>query len=244
MKYIKILLIALTFCFVGVATISPVYAEETTNGFFNDTEEIGLDFCTEPSVKRVLRFAGYFLQIIRYVVPFLLVVQGTFIFFKAVTSDADTELKKSAYAFGRKVAIGILVFFVPAILDAIFGLFSLFGSVEKDYKDCKDCLLHPGTKACDVENVSSTYEDAVLGDDGYSRNCSIVGMSECKKYKNCDLKASGFGQPTCGPKDGAKQYAENCALKGITECASKYYNCKLVQTGNSAPICTSNGLYH
>lgn len=237
MKYIKILLLVLTFTFVGVAAINPVYAEDTT--LFNDTESVGENFCDEPSVRNVLRFAGFFLQLARYIVPFILVVQGTFAFFKAVTSDADSELKKSAYAFGRKLAIGMLVFFVPAILDGIFSLFSLFTSVETEYATCKTCLLKPA----DCKTTGK-----IVGDDGKSRNCLVLGVSDCAKYSNCQVNPPAAGSnngPTCGPKADAQQYAENCSIKSVSEC-SHYYNCQInspAPGSNNGPTCGSNGKY-
>ena len=242
MKYIKILLIALTFSFFGLTAITtPVYAADSSNEYYNQTENVGEDVCEEPAVRKVLRFFGYFLQVARFFVPIILIVQGTFTFFKAVTSDADTELKKSAYAFGRKGAIALLVFFVPAILDAIFGLFSLFTSIENEYQSCKDCLLSPSE--CEIDVVPK-----VLGDDGQSRNCSIVPISDCAKYTNCEIKypsETGAGSlPTCGPKENAKQYAADCSLKGINECAKDYYNCMITgSSSNGNPTCVSNGKY-
>ena len=238
MKYIKILLIALTFSFFGLVAISPAYAADetttTTNRYFNGIDNVGDNFCSEPSVQGVLRFFGYFLQIARLVVPIILVVQGTFTFFKAVTSDADSELKKSAYAFGRKVAIGILVFFVPAILDGLFSLFGLFSSVASEYETCKTCLLSPSD--CTVRSEEGSDDSSDLYP-GYAQNCLAISFNDCSKYKNCRVTPQMNSQPICVQDPNAKRYADNCLIKSVSEC-NKYYNCTIVgSVGNNAPTC-------
>jgi len=236
MKYIKILLIALTVSFFGLTAISPVYAADS-NPLYNETEEIGQNFCEEPSVKNVLKFIGYFLQLARLFVPIILIAQGTLTFFKAVTSDADSELKKSAYALARKVAIGILVFFVPAILDGIFGLFSLFSSVTTEYTSCKNCLLKPSE--CKTTGGSSGGGGSTSE---YSENCYVLSTEDCIKYSNCNIVPPSPGSnngPTCGHKAGTPSYAEDCSVKSYTECPS-YYNCEIVPPSpgsNNGPGC-------
>ena len=114
------------------------------NAMFNDSGNVGDNFCTEPAVKNVLRFFGYLIFVLRFAVPFIIIAKGTFLFYNAVVKDSSDQLSKSAKEFGIKLAIGITIFFIPTLISAALGLYNDFSKVESDYNTCATCLLKPG----------------------------------------------------------------------------------------------------
>ena len=117
--------------------------EKVNNDWFNDSGNVGDNFCSEPAVKNVLRLLGYFLLLLRLAVPLIIIAKGTFLFYNAVTKDSSNELSKSAKEFGIKIAIGIAIFFIPTLISAALGLYYDFAKVEKEYTMCSTCLLKP-----------------------------------------------------------------------------------------------------
>ena len=118
--------------------------EVVNNDWFNDSGNVGDNFCSEPTVKNVLRFFGYLILILKLAVPMIIIAKGTFLFYNAVTKDSGDQLSKSAKEFGIKVAIGITIFFIPTLISAALGLYYDFAKVESEYTTCSTCLLKPG----------------------------------------------------------------------------------------------------
>lgn len=101
------------------------------------------NFCT--GAKEVVQLVGWILTIFKIAIPLIIVFLGAFDLGKAVMSGKEDEIKKNAKSLGVRAIAGILIFLLPTIVLAVFGLFSQFnestGSVDFDV--CKTCLLNP-----------------------------------------------------------------------------------------------------
>ena len=65
--------------------------------------------------------------------------------FKAIQKGDDgATLKKQLVTFGIRVLVGIVVFFIPLIIDTILLAIGEYSSSESDREPCVTCLLHPG----------------------------------------------------------------------------------------------------
>ena len=117
-----------------------------SNDFFNDTENVGDNFCSEPSIKKVLKFFGFMILILKFLVPIIIIVKGMFLFYNAMVKGGTDDLSKNAKELGIKIVIGLLVFFIPSLLEGILGLYNGFSSVKSEYTDCAECLLDPVNK--------------------------------------------------------------------------------------------------
>ena len=109
----------------------------------SDSDYVGEGICSEPAVLKSIRLIGLLLMVAKFLVPLIIIVRGIIMFYKAVIADSDKEVTKSAIELGKKIAIGVLIFFVPAIVDGIFSLYDSFSSVESEYTACEQCLIHP-----------------------------------------------------------------------------------------------------
>ncbi|MBQ7239906.1 MAG: hypothetical protein IJS56_00540 [Bacilli bacterium] len=122
-----------------------VTTEKTTgtNPYYTNSGNVGDNFCSEPSVKQVLKFFGILILILKIAVPLIIIVKGMFLFYNAVIKGESSDLQKNAKEFGMKVFLGLLVFLIPGLVDGIWDLFDSFDSVESDYTNCEQCLLDP-----------------------------------------------------------------------------------------------------
>ncbi len=137
------LVIATFFTVIPVSYAADEPSTGTSNEFYNNTANVGDDFCSEPSVKKVTKFFGFMILILKFIVPILIIVKGMFIFYNAVVKGGSDDLTKSAKELGVKIFLGVLIFFIPSILDGILGLYNGFASVQSEYTDCAKCLLDP-----------------------------------------------------------------------------------------------------
>ena len=105
-------------------------------------------FCTDT--VNIWRLVGYFLMIFKIVIPIILIVLGMIDLGKAVVASKDDEIKKSVKSLVMRAIAGIVIFFIPTLVGAIFSLVGEFGSEEyqAEYKICSECITHPGDAEC------------------------------------------------------------------------------------------------
>ncbi len=110
-----------------------------------DIKNIGENFCEEENVMKLLTISGYVLMIAKLLVPIIIVIVGTFDYFKAVTADNDKEIAKQTKKLITRIVAGFLIFFIPTILKITFTFVSGFNDLEADYNKCAKCVLEPQT---------------------------------------------------------------------------------------------------
>jgi len=104
-------------------------------------QHIGDGFCDDAGAA--LRFLGYLILYAKILVPFIIILMGTMDIYKAMTSHKDDELKQQLKNFGKRILIGMIIFFLPTLLNVFLLLFG--DSVDLgDFEGCRICLLTPG----------------------------------------------------------------------------------------------------
>ncbi len=68
----------------------------------------------------VFQVIGYIILIIKILVPIILIVLGSIDLGKASLSGDDKAVKEAAIIFAKRVLIGLIIFFIPTILDFFF----------------------------------------------------------------------------------------------------------------------------
>lgn len=106
-------------------------------------EVLGEFICEEEDVLKVLSFVGYLLFFVKLLVPFLIILMGTMDYYKAITSEKTDDLSKQTQKFIKRVILGIIVFFVPAILNTFMSLLSDRSNTVSIYEKCVSCALDP-----------------------------------------------------------------------------------------------------
>ena len=114
----------------------------------DDIEHVGDNFCETSNVLSVLRMCGYLLTILKLFVPIIIIIWGTLKFYNAVTKGSSDSFNKQLKSLLYRVGIGIMVFFIPTIIDAI-----LVNFIPEESKKCEACILKPFS--CDPSNPSS-----------------------------------------------------------------------------------------
>ncbi|MBQ7141321.1 MAG: hypothetical protein IJO32_07460 [Bacilli bacterium] len=103
--------------------------------------------CTEnwdTSLTRVFWLVGTLINIVRIVVPILLIVMGSLDLMKAVMASKDDEIKKAQSTLVKRAIVAVIVFFIPAIVNLLMGLvFDGYGEGKVDDYNCVECVLNP-----------------------------------------------------------------------------------------------------
>lgn len=105
---------------------------------------VGEDFCNRPESQMALRIVGNVIMLAKVFIPIIIIAMGTMDLFKAVTGGSSEALTKQAKALGIRVAIGLVIFFIPTIVDALLNQLEQYQAVGSEIQACQTCLLHPG----------------------------------------------------------------------------------------------------
>ena len=96
------------------------------------------EFCQSKGVIEVMRIGYYAINIIKIVVPLLIIIFGVIDFAKAVIASDDDAIKKSAKGFAIRLIAGVVIFFIPTIINFVVNLVP---NNNDDFPGCSGCLF-------------------------------------------------------------------------------------------------------
>ena len=134
-----------------------------------------IGFCYKTA--SIWHVVGYIFFIVKIVVPLIIIILGVVDFTKAIISNDDKEINKTAGRLIKKVVIGIVIFFVPTIVNAIFKMFGEFVDYNSDFNNCLNCITSP------IGGCDTSYKGSVIPNDPGSgeftnNNGSTTGEKE------------------------------------------------------------------
>lgn len=158
-----------SFSYFAGATMIPITNDNTPTYYhsnFDDDNEKDktsteleikdVDVCLPGSTTLlVFQVIGYIIMIIKILVPIILIVLGSIDLGKASLSGDDKALKEATVIFGKRVLIGLIIFFIPTVLDFFLGLVEGTTDVSSKYQGCTDCILNPNNSSkCSPKKLS------------------------------------------------------------------------------------------
>ena len=136
-------------------------------------ESTPLSFCADNAGYKLFGLAGVLINIIKILVPIILVVMGSIDLTKAVVAQKDDEIKKGYQTLLKRLIYGVAIFFVPAIVDVALNLTGVYNDPENDascgpvvekcvfggFSGASDCLakdLFSSSSSTNSNNYSSS----------------------------------------------------------------------------------------
>ena len=107
----------------NVATIKENVIKYSVENSGTDVE-VNCDeiFGSKNDEESIAYLVNEILKYPRYIVPVLLILFGTLDFFKAVIAGKEDEMKKAQKTFIKRVIVGVAVFLIPVIINALMWL--------------------------------------------------------------------------------------------------------------------------
>ena len=105
-----------------------------------------------------LRIGGLIIYAVKILLPVIIIFKATFSLFSTVTKGDAGEFKKKTKKLGFSLLSGVLIFFVPTFVYAVFGFIESFDkNMSKDAKVCAACVFDPFDEICtdSVESVKN-----------------------------------------------------------------------------------------
>lgn len=134
--------------FISLSNIQSAKAAELTES----------TFCV--STSEIWQFVGYGLFALKILIPLIIIIFGIIDFAKAMTSRDDDGIKKSSLAVARRLIAGVIIFFLPTVINVIFDIISNVANLE-GIDACRVCLLTPFNQTCDdyVQTAAAEREE-------------------------------------------------------------------------------------
>ena len=123
------------------------YKTSGNEGNKQPTEHSDYDFCSRTSIWKVI---GFVILTAKILIPLILIIFGMIDFSKAVIASKDDQISKSINSLIKRIIAGIVVFFIPSLITAIFNLLELGGLNTDDGKNCIYCMTKPFSSDCDT----------------------------------------------------------------------------------------------
>ena len=120
----------------------------------DELEIKSVDMCASSSgTLKVFQVIGFIFYIIKILVPLIIIILGSIEFGKASISKDEKSIMVAANNLLNKFIIGVLIFMIPTLLDALLSLVPDTSDATKDYEKCTTCLLSPFDEECDGKDL-------------------------------------------------------------------------------------------
>ena len=82
---------------------------------------------------------------LKILVPVIIIVMGSLDLGKAVVANSEDEMKKATQVLVKRIIAGIVIFFIPTIVNLVLKLASNYVSVVDSGSSCIECVSTPGS---------------------------------------------------------------------------------------------------
>ena len=161
---------------------------------------LAIDFCSNLSVLRIIYLLKTLLNILRFVVPAILIVM---IIMDVVKNVINPDEKEGVKKIKNRIIAAIIVFFIPTIINLVVNLINYIFDDKYDM-DYKDTLCYTNATSDCLEKINDYI------------NCSEYELDEndntirqkCLTYRTCNFY----------------RVNSNCSITTIENSSCKQYN--------------------
>lgn len=115
-----------------------------------------VDICTNNNTLKTFQVIGKIIFIIKILVPIILIVMGSIDFAKASLSGDDKAISQAAVTLGKRILTGLIIFFIPTVLDFFLSLVGGVSDTMGKYNACTSCVLSPyNENECNPQVINS-----------------------------------------------------------------------------------------
>lgn len=138
-------------------------------------EKGDFEFCNEDGVLKTFQIVSYLIMIIKILVPLLLIIFGSIDLGKAVIAGDDKAIQAASKMLVTRAIGGIIIFFIPTIINFAVGLVASWSSVENEFKNCQTCL-NSASKCVEKRKAicAKEYTDKTCTWDDQLGSCNCV----------------------------------------------------------------------
>lgn len=149
------------------------------------------------------------INIVKVIVPIILIILGMLDLGKAMASQDEKSMNDSKKKIIRRAISGMIIFFVPTIVQFIFGMIGT--DTTNELISCVDCFIN---KNCD--KMYLTVE----------KSCKVNGENKCADILGIDISSSQQTQNNSNYLNCAGTVKKVCETKYGSSCVNNCGNAK------------------
>lgn len=178
-----------------------------------------MDACTNPDILKVIYFFTLIVDIVKIIIPIVLIILGIVDFSKSVITSDEKVQKKTVSIFIKRIIYAVLIFAVPWIIEVLMvTLGDLIGGEKINFTDCIDNANSECIKALETEKI-----------DDIEKKCD-VDVEKIQETKEEEGK-----KEVCYYCESQKIYA--WGTKASVVCPGKYKTKKECTINEPGAIC-------
>ena len=108
----------------------------------------------ENTTLKAFQVIGYILIILKILVPIIIIILGIIEFGKAALSGDEKANTTSFKTLMMKIITGIMIFFIPTVLDFALSMVQGTKDVALKYEGCTTCMIDPFSEDCKPKNLT------------------------------------------------------------------------------------------
>lgn len=147
-----------------------------------DLEVKDVNICQpDSSSLKVFQVIGYLLFIAKIIVPIILIILGSITFAKAALSNDEKSTIEAASMLGKKIIMGLAIFFIPTILDFGLSLINGVSDTMQKFESCTSCIFDP-------DDLSKCNPSSLQSDTDNNANNLVVNYESSNSDVDIDKK--------------------------------------------------------
>ncbi len=105
-----------------------------------------LNFCTDSA--NIWQLVGKLINIIKIVIPIIIIVLAMLDLGKAVMAGEEKEIKEAQKMLIKRLIYGVVIFFVVTLVQVVFNLVGQNLGSDDESKICWLCSTRPNSAEC------------------------------------------------------------------------------------------------
>ena len=133
--------------------------------------------------KKIPELSSFFITLAQVLTSIVLVIIGTIDLFKGITSGKEDEMKKGQQTFIKRLILGILIFFITAIVKLLIGAINN-ATNSGNIISCIDCFISNNCEAYSSnssKNGTVSYSEESTEEYGVSHTSTTKGKTDTTK---------------------------------------------------------------
>lgn len=144
-----------------------------------------IDLCTDGYFLKTMKLVLTIINILCILVPLGIMIMSVSDYYKAITGGTPEALKKSSIVLGKRIIIGLIVFFAPTFINVVAKM----ANDNTSYLACINNATDEGIQKAFINTVEDNIEeyDKTLQDITYTDTKKIIDEEITNETKKSEL---------------------------------------------------------